>query len=169
LEGLNLSEEEKEYQLNQWVDDSYLAEITGTPIKVTAEKKSKAINQKVRNQNPIRPLNIKKIVEKVPPLSQDKKEEIIQRVGTKCCYPNCDEMIALDVHHIVPREEGGLNRDSNLIVLCPVHHRLADRGAIPRNRLKRYNVKKIELKNNLNNICKIKNQVIRQKQSLKFR
>ena len=72
-------------------------------------------------------------------------EEIIHRVGTICCYPNCNETIALDVHHIVPREEYGTNRDSNLIVLCPVHHRHADRGSIPRNRLKKYSVAKMEM------------------------
>ncbi len=69
---------------------------------------------------------------KASPLSHDETERIIHRVGTICCYPNCKENIALDVHHIVPREDGGTNRDDNLIVLCPVHHRLADRGAIPK-------------------------------------
>lgn len=28
----------------------------------------------------------------------------------------------LDVHHILPREEGGSNEDSNLMVLCHRHH-----------------------------------------------
>jgi len=81
---------------------------------------------------------------RVSPLTHDETERIIHRVGTICCYPNCKETIALDVHHIISREEGGTNRDNNLIVLCPVHHRLADRGAIPRKRLEMYSVTKME-------------------------
>lgn len=80
-----------------------------------------------------------------PSLTSDETEMIIHRVGTICCYPNCKETISLDVHHIVPRHEGGTNNASNLIVLCPKYHRLADRGAIPRRRLKMYNVTKMEM------------------------
>ena len=83
--------------------------------------------------------------EKVSALAHDETERIIHRIGTICCYPNCKETIALDVHHIIPRKEGGTNRDSNLFVLCPVHHRLADRGAIPRKRLEMYSVEKMEM------------------------
>jgi len=84
-------------------------------------------------------------MEKTSTLPYEETERIIHRVGTICCYPNCKETIALDVHHIVPRREGGTNRDSNLIVLCPSHHRLADRGAIPRRRLEMYSVEKMEM------------------------
>ena len=83
---------------------------------------------------------------KVSRLTHDETEKIIHKVGTICCYPNCKETIALDVHHIVPIGQGGTNRDDNLIVLCPVHHRLADRGAIPRKRLEMHNVTRIEYK-----------------------
>ena len=83
--------------------------------------------------------------EKISTLAHDETERIIHRVGTMCCYPNCKETLALDVHHILPRNEGGTNRDSNLIVLCPTHHRLADRGAIPRKRLEMYSVEKMEM------------------------
>jgi 5-methylcytosine-specific restriction endonuclease McrA len=79
-------------------------------------------------------------------LTHDETEKIILRVGTICCYPNCKETISLDVHHIVPIEERGTNEDRNLIVLCPSHHRLADRGAIPRKRLEMHNVAKMEYK-----------------------
>jgi 5-methylcytosine-specific restriction endonuclease McrA len=81
-------------------------------------------------------------IKKVPPLSQKKKEILIHNIGTKCCYPHCREKIALDVHHITPREEGGTNRENNLVVLCPTHHRMARDGTIPRQRLKLYSVAK---------------------------
>jgi len=97
-------------------------------------------------RNSIKLLKVSKSLQKEPStLAHDETERIIHRVGTICCYPNCKETIALDVHHIVPRNEGGTNRDSNLIVLCPSHHRLADRGAIPRKRLEMYNVEKMEM------------------------
>lgn len=37
---------------------------------------------------------------------------------------------ACDAHHITPVAEGGLNIVSNMILLCPNHHRLADRRKI---------------------------------------
>lgn len=79
-----------------------------------------------------RPEAGKPTIKKVPPLSQKKKESLIDVVGTKCCYPHCGEKIALEVHHITPREEGGTNNANNLVVLCPNHHRLARDGTIPR-------------------------------------
>lgn len=81
---------------------------------------------------------------RVPPLSQAQKEECIRLVGNRCCYPHCRETISLDVHHIVPRAESGSNKHSNLIVLCDNHHKLADRGAIPRERLKHYSVANVK-------------------------
>lgn len=43
----------------------------------------------------------------------------------------------LEVHHIVPLNEGWDKRleDSNLITLCAYHHKMADRGEIPRDEL----------------------------------
>lgn len=81
---------------------------------------------------------------KYPPLTQTQKEEAIRKVGTKCCYPGCQERESLDVHHINPRRESGNNKENNLIVLCPTHHRKADRGSIPRERLKQYSVSKMK-------------------------
>jgi hypothetical protein len=37
---------------------------------------------------------------------------------------------AVDVHHVVGRRHQGSNDPSNLAVLCPNHHRLADQGRI---------------------------------------
>jgi hypothetical protein len=48
------------------------------------------------------------------------KERAILRiaVGNKCENPSCREKLTLEVHHITPRAKGGLNKLSNLIVLC---------------------------------------------------
>ena len=45
----------------------------------------------------------------------------------KCKFPGCDyetkEKSLIDIHHIVPRELGGSNKEFNLIEMCPCHHR----------------------------------------------
>lgn len=66
----------------------------------------------------------------VPPLSQSEISRIKVKYGHKCMWPRCNEEVALDVHHIIPRSESGSNKEKNLIVLCPTHHRMAN--AIPK-------------------------------------
>ncbi len=126
LEGLDLTTEEKELQISEWVEKAYHNEILGISTSASTESK------------------IEPDVEKVPSLSQREKEIMINKVSTRCCYPNCRESISLEVHHIIPRSEGGTNKENNLIVLCNNHHHLADRGAISRDRLKMYSVAKMK-------------------------
>lgn len=40
-----------------------------------------------------------------------------------------------DVHHIIPVRKNGKNAASNLITLCPNHHRMADRNLISQDEL----------------------------------
>lgn len=54
--------------------------------------------------------------------------------GGKCAICGFDEVI--EVHHIIPRRIGGTDELENLIVLCPNHHSLADRGMIVINKLR---------------------------------
>jgi hypothetical protein len=42
----------------------------------------------------------------------------------------CSFDLLLEVHHIVPRAEGGTDGVGNLIALCPNHHAMADRKLI---------------------------------------
>lgn len=51
----------------------------------------------------------------------------------KCIICGFDVVVA--VHHILPKAEGGSNIPSNLAVLCPNHHAMADRGLIPSSEL----------------------------------
>lgn len=51
------------------------------------------------------------------------RERILERDEGRC--QNCRENSNLAVHHVVPLENGGTNRFSNLITLCRPCHREA--------------------------------------------
>ena len=44
--------------------------------------------------------------------------------------PGCQNATYLDVHHLLPRSEGGPNTAANLIPLCGAHHRAVHTGAL---------------------------------------
>ena len=50
----------------------------------------------------------------------------------------CGFDFATDVHHITPRTKGGTNDFSNLLTLCPNHHRMAHDGIIDLEHLRNY-------------------------------
>jgi predicted restriction endonuclease len=52
----------------------------------------------------------------------------IRKLGKACAI--CGFNIVVHVHHIIPAAAGGSNKIENLIVLCPNHHEMADRGMI---------------------------------------
>jgi hypothetical protein len=47
-----------------------------------------------------------------------------------CRVPGCQARRRLDVHHIVHREHHGTNDPSNLVAICPHHHRMHHRGQL---------------------------------------
>lgn len=51
----------------------------------------------------------------------------------RCLICSWDTFV--DVHHITPRRHGGTNDLTNLIGLCPNHHRMADKGMISKDEL----------------------------------
>lgn len=53
---------------------------------------------------------------------------LYERFGGKCIICGFDEVV--EVHHIIPRRVGGDDSPENLILLCPNHHAMADRGMI---------------------------------------
>ncbi len=48
----------------------------------------------------------------------------------RCCVRNCTCRINLEVHHIVPRSQGGLDEPENLITLCRKHHNQVTDGIL---------------------------------------
>jgi len=82
-----------------------------------SEKARKARTVKAGNQNTNRSLLQKRIIKKLGP-----KE-------FKCFICEWNEVMC-DIHHIIAKSKGGSDNFDNLTVLCPNHHRLADRNKL---------------------------------------
>lgn len=57
-----------------------------------------------------------------------KAEKVRRKFGSLACFVCGWKESSCDVHHVLPRRDGGSDDLSNLTILCPNHHRLADRG-----------------------------------------
>jgi 5-methylcytosine-specific restriction endonuclease McrA len=70
----------------------------------------------------------------IPPAT---RKLVRRRDGDRCTVPGCRSAQFIDVHHIVPRAEGGGHEPENLTLLCGAHHdafhdrRLRIRGRAP--------------------------------------
>jgi hypothetical protein len=58
------------------------------------------------------------------------RRQVLLRDQNMCQVPGCRNTIALDVHHIQPRAEGGTHRAHNQLCLCTVHHRAIHEGKL---------------------------------------
>jgi hypothetical protein len=58
------------------------------------------------------------------------RRRVFGRAKHRCQVPGCRHTLDLDVHHIVPRADGGGHDPANLIVLCPAHHRANHAGEL---------------------------------------
>jgi len=56
----------------------------------------------------------------IPPA---RRRAVLRRDGGKCSVPGCRHAVYTDLHHIVPRSEGGKHSFEHLITLCGAHHR----------------------------------------------
>ena len=58
------------------------------------------------------------------------RRQVLLRDQKMCQVPGCRNTIALDVHHIQPRSEGGTHHAHNQLGICTVHHRAIHRGEL---------------------------------------
>jgi hypothetical protein len=58
------------------------------------------------------------------------RREVMRRDGGHCSVPGCRHAVFLDVHHVVPRADGGGHDPDTLAVLCGAHHRALHRGTL---------------------------------------
>lgn len=60
------------------------------------------------------------------------RRAVLARDGHRCATPGCGAVHFLEVHHIVPRRQGGTHDPGNLTTLCSACHRFAhERPDIP--------------------------------------
>jgi len=52
------------------------------------------------------------------------RREVLSRDRHRCRAPGCERIQFLEVHHVVPRTQGGSNQPDNLMTLCGSCHRL---------------------------------------------
>lgn len=64
------------------------------------------------------------------------RRELLVDCGHRCTIHSCAEIQNLEAHHIngIPSD----NRPENIIMLCPNHHTLADRGTIDKEACRMY-------------------------------
>jgi RuvA, C-terminal domain/HNH endonuclease len=58
------------------------------------------------------------------------RRAVLTRDQRRCRVPGCTHATFVDVHHIVPRSEGGPNQATNLVTLCGAHHRAVHLGEL---------------------------------------
>lgn len=92
-------------------------------------QESDALFQKYTQENPIAVINNSNST-----FNNKKYGNIYKKFGGKCAICKFDEVV--EVHHIIPKSLGGGDEMENLILLCPNHHALADRGMLLINNLK---------------------------------
>jgi hypothetical protein len=76
---------------------------------------------------PARVVPITRARQTIPPAV---RRAVLARDRHRCRVPGCTHATFLDVHHIVPRSEGGSNDPLNLIGICSAHHRATHRGEL---------------------------------------
>jgi len=58
------------------------------------------------------------------------RRRVLHRDHRCCSVPGCRNTLFVDLHHLVPRCEGGQHTAQGLITLCGVHHRAVHRGEL---------------------------------------
>ncbi len=109
---------------NQKGGDEAWAFLTTVDTDIESDSKSNTDSDSANN------------AEQTPSTPQSLKDELyFDRADQHCEW--CDNRTDHpEVHHIKPRSEGGPDKSSNLIALCPDCHSKADRGAISRTKLR---------------------------------
>jgi hypothetical protein len=72
-----------------------------------------------------------------PPIARAKqhippavRRAVLARDRHRCRVPGCTHATFLDIHHVVPRSEGGSNDPENIMTICGAHHRASHRGEL---------------------------------------
>ena len=93
-------------------------------------KKEPIMNAKARNLSDISEQSLRRVVEvkQREPLSAHLKHQVYLKDQGRCSYKDknggtCSSSRFLEIHHIKPVSQGGLNTLENLTLLCHGHHK----------------------------------------------
>lgn len=76
---------------------------------------------------PKRLVLVQRATQTIPPAV---RRYVLARDSGRCVVPGCRHATFVDLHHVVPRAEGGRHDADNLVVLCGAHHRAVHRGCL---------------------------------------
>jgi len=63
-------------------------------------------------------------------ITPKKRAAVFRRDRGRCCVPGCRSARYLEVHHIIPRADGGSHELENLCLLCDGHHHALHDGKL---------------------------------------
>ena len=72
-------------------------------------------------------VGVQRATRTIPPAT---RRQVLRRDRGRCRAPGCRSHIWLDLHHVVPRSEGGTHDPAGILVLCGAHHALLHRGLL---------------------------------------
>lgn len=91
--------------------------------KISTEQRKKISNQIIKFWDKKgRKNQIKKVPKSILDLSKRTISKILKRANQGCMICGWNEATC-DIHHIIPKKQGGSNNNENLIVICPNCHR----------------------------------------------
>ncbi|MBK7075996.1 MAG: HNH endonuclease [Myxococcales bacterium] len=68
-----------------------------------------------------------RVTKTIPPRT---RRAVLRRDRGRCVVPGCRNARYVDVHHIVPRAQGGKHTPTKLAVMCSAHHKAAHDGRL---------------------------------------
>ncbi|MBL8619927.1 MAG: HNH endonuclease [Myxococcales bacterium] len=68
-----------------------------------------------------------RVTKTIPPRT---RRAVLRRDRGRCVVPGCRNARYVDVHHVVPRAQGGTHTPSTLSALCSAHHKAAHDGRL---------------------------------------
>lgn len=90
-------------------------------VSIHSSRKSWICNECKQNNSP-HSKNVEKI-KSILEFSKRTAVKILKRMGAKCSICGWDESTC-DIHHIIPKKNGGTDNMDNLIYICPNCHRI---------------------------------------------
>ena len=110
--------------------ESHVGNVEGTETHPRNARDNATIERasaRVRSDGSPEPVRGLRAGQSVPP---SVRRKVLTRDGGRCVVPGCVHASFLDIHHIVPRAEGGTHHPDALVTLCSAHHRALHRGQL---------------------------------------